>query len=363
MKVRNTGIMNIIHIESGLGNQMLNYAEYLAIKSVTDAECYVETMLYDIPGCSEGISQWNGFELNRIFGINPPNIKDFIGEDAYSRVIEKVEKGRFWEKHWNYPPYIVSALNDEGINVTAHRGELHLPAFWMKCQQTEPYPKESLKHKIRVAVVSTHAGFWIQHWMTRVFQAKEIKRRNIRENIFIEQLDNAFMGHCMGLMQRGSGIESMEKDLQKIFRFPEFNEPENLKLKELIQGSNSVSLHVRRGDFTANNVCYKYGYFKRAVRLIKKHVENPVFFVFSDPDSCEWCKENLSEFALDVSDRIYYVNHNKGAESFRDMQLMSLCKHNVITKSSFGWWGALLNANPNKITCAPDPLIYSTHTI
>lgn len=355
--------MNIIHIESGLGNQMLNYAEYLAIKSVTDAECYVETMLYDILGCSEGISQWNGFELNRIFGINPPDIKDYVGNEAYQRIIKKVEKSRFWEKHWNYPPHIVKALNDEGISVSAYRGELHLPAFWMKCTQTEPYPKESLKHKIRVCVVSTRLGFLIQHWLENVLQENKIKKRNVKDNIFIKNLNNAFMGHCMGLMQRGSGIESMEQELRKVFKFPEFSDSKNLKIRDLIQNSNSVSLHIRRGDFTANDVCYKFGYFKRAVRLIRKNVENPVFFVFSDPDSCQWCVENLSEIGLTVSDEVYYVNHNKGTESYRDMQLMSLCKHNVITKSSFGWWAALLNANPNKITCSPDPLTYTTHTV
>lgn len=356
--------MNIIHIESGLGNQMLNYAEFLAIKSVTDTECYAEMMLYDIPGCSEGISQWNGFELERIFGINPPNIKDYVGAEAYSRMLKKVDESRFWEKHWNYPPYIVAALNDEGINVTAHRGELHLPAFWMKCAQTEPYPKESFKHKIREKLVSTRIGFGIYHWLEIQSRDKEIQKRNIKNKIFIEQLDNAFMGHCMGLMKRGSGIESMEQELRDVFKFPEFTDSENLRLKELIQKTNSISLHIRRGDFAAaNDVCYRFGYFKRAVRMMKQKVENPVFFIFSDPDSCEWCKENLSELGLTYSDQVHYVNHNKGNDSYKDMQLMSLCKHNVITKSSFGWWGALLNANPNKITCSPDPLTYSTHTV
>lgn len=356
--------MNIIHIESGLGNQMLNYAEFLAINSVTDAECYVETMLYDIPGCNEGISQWNGFELNRIFGINPPNIKDKVGEEAYARIVKKVEDSRFWEKHWNYPPYIVSALNDEGINIIAYRGELHLPAFWMKCPQMEAYSKESLKHKIRKYVVSTRGGYFVQHWLNILLRDKEIKKRSIKEKIFINQLDNAFMGHCMGLMQRGSGIELLEPKLRDVFKFPKFEDPENVRLKDLIVNSNSVSLHVRRGDFSvANDVCYRFGYFKKAVRMIKRNVKDPVFFIFSDPDSCEWCKENLLELGLRDSDNIYYVNHNKGTESYRDMQLMSLCKHNVITKSSFGWWAALLNNNPEKITCSPDPLIYSTHTV
>lgn len=57
-------------------------------------------------------------------------------------------------------------------------------------------------------------------------------------------------------------------------------------------------------------------------------------------------------------DKVYFVDWNKGEESFRDMQLMAECKHNIFTQSSFGFWGAYLNTNPDKITCAPDPLFW-----
>ena len=75
-------------------------------------------------------------------------------------------------------------------------------------------------------------------------------------------------------------------------------------------------------------------------------MKNPYFFIFSN--DIEWCQENIK---LENS---YYVDWNTGENSYKDMQLMSLCKHNIIPNSTFSWWGAWLNKNPNKIVIAPE---------
>jgi hypothetical protein len=81
--------MKVVHIESGLGNQMLSYCEYLALKKMNpNDECYIELMVYSIPECNETISQWNGYELNRIFGIDAPNIMDKMNIDEWNTVLE-----------------------------------------------------------------------------------------------------------------------------------------------------------------------------------------------------------------------------------------------------------------------------------
>jgi len=132
------------------------------------------------------------------------------------------------------------------------------------------------------------------------------------------------------------------------------NKPDktNIALLKRISIYNSVSIHVRRSDYVSDQKTYDFhgvcglDYYKKAISLIAEKTNNPHFFIFSDdPD---WCKSN---FRLQSS--TIYVTHNLGVKDYEDMRLMSACKHNIIANSSFSWWGAWLNSNPNKIVMAP----------
>jgi hypothetical protein len=123
--------------------------------------------------------------------------------------------------------------------------------------------------------------------------------------------------------------------------------------KEIASG-NSVSLHVRRGDYVAfKNVEGLMGktdtsYYDRAVAYMAEYVKNPHFFIFSD--DIAWCKENIKlSFPA-----IYIDRSSEGPKSAFHLQLMSLCKHNIIANSTFSWWGAWLNSNAEKIVVAPE---------
>ena len=141
----------------------------------------------------------------------------------------------------------------------------------------------------------------------------------------------------------------VECKLKSLFVFPKIIDPKNQKIRDLIVDSNSVSIHVRRGDYL---LCPILGnlvplfFYKKAIEHIKEKVINPKYFVFSD--DIQWCKKNLN--LLDAQ----FINWNSGETSFRDMQLMSQCKHNIIANSSFSWWGAYLNMNTEKIVISPD---------
>jgi hypothetical protein len=125
----------------------------------------------------------------------------------------------------------------------------------------------------------------------------------------------------------------------------------NAALLAEMKTKESVSLHVRRGDYTAASFNSFFGtlpddYYQRAVAHINQQIKAPAFYIFSD--DIAWCKANLK-----VGDSPVFVDHNRGDDSFKDVLMMSGCKHNIIANSSFSWWGAWLNADPSKTVIAP----------
>lgn len=125
---------------------------------------------------------------------------------------------------------------------------------------------------------------------------------------------------------------------------------DNSKLAEKVKQVESVSLHIRRGDYLKNSI---YGvcdgeYYKKAIELVNSKIDNPKFYVFSDDP--EWCKG----FMLSQKVNHQIITHNTGVNSYKDMYLMTQCKHNIIANSTFSWWGAWLNRNKSKLVLCPN---------
>jgi len=140
-------------------------------------------------------------------------------------------------------------------------------------------------------------------------------------------------------------------EITKEFTFTNPPNGINVKFAADILEENSVSLHIRRGDYVNNKSNTKIysrctlDYYEKAVKYIIERVDKPVFYVFSDDP--EW---GMGHFKIEYP--ILFINHNKGKD-YEDLRLMSLCKHNIIANSTFSWWGAWLNKNPQKIVIAP----------
>lgn len=123
---------------------------------------------------------------------------------------------------------------------------------------------------------------------------------------------------------------------------------ETQKILSAIKNSAiTVSLHVRRGDYLlpqhAHFVELTTNYYKRAIA----EFSNLDFQLLVFSNDIQWCQENLHS----LHSNIYYV---QGNDDFTDMCLMSLCNHNIIANSSFSWWAAYLNKNPDKIVVCPN---------
>lgn len=161
--------------------------------------------------------------------------------------------------------------------------------------------------------------------------------------------DDAFYD---GYWQNEKNFLPIRDKVLKAFTFPPFENERNIELAKLIASKVTVSCHVRRGDYLKEPVyavCTE-DYYKKAITEINNLVSPELYCVFSD--DIQWCKDNLINVIGDNKE-IIFVDWNKGENSFRDMQLMSLCNHNIIANSSFSWWGAWLNNHNDKIVIAP----------
>ena len=158
--------------------------------------------------------------------------------------------------------------------------------------------------------------------------------------------------YLAGYWQSEKYFQDMELIIRADFAFRVPMSKQNEQIARKMAQGNAISLHVRRGDYISNpqthathGIC-TLDYYHAAIRYMAEQVESPSFFIFSD--DMAWVREHLK---LDFS--CQYVENNKGAESYNDMRLMSMCQHHIIANSSFSWWGAWLNASTKKIVIAP----------
>jgi len=122
----------------------------------------------------------------------------------------------------------------------------------------------------------------------------------------------------------------------------EINEIINQKYSDLLK-FKTTSIHVRRGDYLKKpdiHPTQTMDYYNEGIRLTKHNTEK--FIVFSD--DINWCKENFK------SDNFVFIENEK---DYIELYLMSKCDNNIMSNSSFSWWGAWLNNNINKIVVGP----------
>lgn len=282
--------MIIAHVIGGLGNQMFQYAAARAM-----AQSCGQSLALDISGF-DGFAPHQGFELfNKFEG---PSQSALIASPADIREV----------------------LGWAAVNPALRLLKLHQLA-WLRPQSL---------------VLEPHFGYWPG------FRQRCASSPHLTPHAFL----------C-GYWQSEKYFCDIEAVIRQEFRFKPAVNIENAGFIDKINAVNAVSLHVRRGDYVQNpatlsvhGVC-SVAYYQSAIQYIEQRVPNPHFFVFSD--DMQWTAENLR-----IKAPHELVVHNRGADSFNDMRLMSQCRHHVVANSSFSWWGAWLNACPDKIVVAPE---------
>ena len=157
--------------------------------------------------------------------------------------------------------------------------------------------------------------------------------------------------YIFGVFQNAKMVESIASQIKEVFTFADIEGDNNLHLIEKIRNEESVAIHVRKGADYCQRIWYQNtcpsDYYTKAIEEMRKRLKNPHFYVFAD--NKEWVKEHFTDFEYTLVEG----NPVAGWGSHFDMQLMSLCKHNIISNSTYSWWGAFLNQNKNIIVICP----------
>jgi Glycosyl transferase family 11 len=155
-----------------------------------------------------------------------------------------------------------------------------------------------------------------------------------------------------GFWQSEKYFADARDEVRQAFTFRDELPHATAAMADAIRGTDSVSLSVRRGDYLRAGNSKIYGetdvkYYDEAARYVASRVPSPHFFVFSD--DIAWCRENIRP----PFPTTYIPDELRGPKWKYALELTSLCKHQIIANSTFWWWGAWLNRNPEKIVVAP----------
>lgn len=189
----------------------------------------------------------------------------------------------------------------------------------------------------------------LERKISRIQDIQYIREKKIDFNPKILILkDNKYLD---GYWQSEKYFSDISDVIRKEFTLIKKADPINESYLGDIVDCESVSVHIRRGDYVSDpRTTQVHGflgleYYQRALKLMLEKKDNSHFFVFSDDP--QWAKMNLI-----TSKKITFIEHNC-AKNYEDLRLMTHCKHHITANSTFSWWGAWLCQNEDKIIIAP----------
>lgn len=275
--------MKIALCNGGLGNQTFQYIFSRFVELEGGDPCYLDNAAF----CREHVEH-NGYEINKVF----PNAKP------------KLLSSCFTEDVWQYMVQqggIAQQLRNAGEDyvMVAETGDFKFDGnvIPVPCNEFQPWIAHARGN------IYYH-GYWINRdWLKKEYW-----------DILREEL-----------------------------AFAPLKGEHNKRYEEEIEATNSVAMHLRRGDFLQANAQAPLEKCRSAVLDVKGRLTTPHFFVFSD--DLGWCRDNREGMGLQPEE-VTFVEGNRGSDSYLDMQLMSCCKNVIlVVQSSFSYLATLLNRN------------------
>ena len=279
--------------EGGLGNQLFQFAYGLSLQNKYGCKVY-----YDVSKFTTEKVEYRNFELDS-FAFPADWIKD------------KIKRGR--------------------ISRFGSRYVLYLPLTYLYIHIRECFSSEVLKNvldKVYINCINT-IGIHRCHFGNYVNPSYSLLKPTLIYGQWIWK-------------DMVNKQEDILKDCIKVVA--PLSESNKQYLRQ-IQESNSVGVHIRRGDYvTLGLIACNIKYYEGCIKKMNEMEKDAVFFVFSD--DIPWVRENLH-----VDAKLVYVDNNN--PSPEDMRLLYSCNHFIMSNSTFSWWGAFLGKYPAKKVMCP----------
>lgn len=177
-------------------------------------------------------------------------------------------------------------------------------------------------------------------------QTSRVIREECAYSYYREFLTVKNDAYFAGVFANNCYFDNYRRELLQAFTLKEKMSEENNAMLQEIANTNSVSIHIRRGDYVKLGLTCNLDYYYKSVDFIASRVPDAHFYIFSD--DAEWVKNNLK-----LENPHTFVEINDSNKGYCDLELMKNCQHNITANSTFSWWASYLNQNPRKIVLTP----------
>ncbi|MCM1045550.1 MAG: alpha-1,2-fucosyltransferase [Candidatus Gastranaerophilales bacterium] len=280
--------MRIQFLNGGLANQAFQYIFARYYELSTGEKMYLDDSYFALN------TVHNGYELEKVFGIKAPMLSECFDEEVWGFILDERRKGKSVPTilcENQIPFYMLSEVGPGHQEFNPFEGEV----VSIQCNEYHPeilrFPDDVYYH-----------GYWInKNWFAKY------------KDTFLKE-----------------------------FSFPEITDPVNKRHLERIQKTNSVSIHIRRGDYVTVGWAFQEDVYSKLVEgYVSAAPGKWELFVFSD--DIPWCREHWKELGFGAFEDVTYIEGNVQGKNYIDMQLMSRCKGMIMSNSAFCYLAALLN--------------------